>query len=556
MRPLSRRVLRYLVAQNCFYLISGFLMLLGCLVMAQAPGADGLDLTPGLKLLGVMLTYQVVVVGLATHVRRRLRIENDGFNLAIVALVLLLDPTFFSTRFWGHSRAAGLAINGIVAVASIAMLAALIRAGFPIGRRAALQWIAALAAVYLGGVGLNPAAPGQGLAWFSLLSFVPLALVALAPGWQSSERAASESPSAGCPTEEIAVLWGDPRTIYRRYLTAVLIAYPFLVSLRHLTGLAEVFRVEMDTAHMAPALLGLSVLLARLRPRWIVEHSSILMGLAGASLWAGLCGRSAGLGGLAAAVFAPVLLLLAHMAFGLWMTMARDRGEFPLYAAGCSVLLAAGMDPHEALGALFGLEPAPLLVLAGWGAWWARRDRGFWEVWVAGTLALLAILRLTPLSSSVAMAATVHGAGVIYLVLVHLYPRKDLLDTVAQVAALVVAMPLVAAHLAAGHAPMLHALTWLELAALWVAGRHVRLGGYAPVALWLSAIDVGLHAWPMLTSDRGLELARTHGGPALVLLAFVCLLVGYRVTRDREAILRWIDEDEEEAKASGRGARG
>src|SRR5713226_1245050 len=101
------RLKNFLIAQDCWYLLSGFLMLLGCYLMSQAPGADSVELGAGLKLQGVVLAYQLAVVGLAVFVRRKLKVESDGLNLACVALVLLPDPTFFTTRFWGHSHAAG-----------------------------------------------------------------------------------------------------------------------------------------------------------------------------------------------------------------------------------------------------------------------------------------------------------------------------------------------------------------------------------------------------------------------------------------------------------------
>jgi hypothetical protein len=548
LRRSLRAALRFLVVQNCFYLISGFLMLLGCLLMAHAPGADGPALAAGLKLLGVVLAYQAIVTGLAVHVRRRLHSENDAFNLGCISLVLLLDPTFFSTRFWGYSFGAGLAINGALGVVSAVMLAVLIRAGaFPISRRAAASWLAALGIVYLGGIGLEPTLPARNVVWLTALSFGPLLLAALARRWHEPESDVATADGRGASGAPIPVLWGDARSIYRRYMAAILLAYPFLVSIRHVFGLSGAFRVDLGLAHFAPALLGAGVLLVKVFPGLVRGRDGWPVAIGAGSLALAAAADGTVLPSLAGAPGAAPIsmltaMLVANVLYGWWMARLSGDHRFPWWAAVSSILAFAGGDVSTIERSLSVAAPAPLAAATGWCLWWAARDRGFWEIWRAAAMGLVLALRLAPLPAHHALPILVQGLGIAYLALVHAYPRKDLRHTCTWIAMLVLALPLGAAHAAATSQGAIEAVLIAELAAFWIAGVRTPVGGYKVVAMRVCGIHMAMRALELLSNVDVAGAARAWAGPAVVTMAFLTLLIGYRVTRRKEEILRWIDE--------------
>lgn len=522
---------RFLIRQNCWYLLSGFLMLLGCYLMSQAPGADSVELLAGLKLQGVVAAYQVLVVALAIYVRRKLSVENDAFNLACVALVLLPDPTFFSTRFWGHSFAAGRAVNGAALLVSAVLFVLLVELGkFPVSQRGVLSWLVALVVVFSAGAVFDPGQQAANAVALDLLTFAPLLLAALAGHWFAGD---SEPAERNSQLENHPVLWGSPGKIYRRYLAAIILFYPFLVVLRHLQGLAAVFDQEMWLASLAPAALGAAILLVKAAP-WMREKSRLLGGLCALSLvLAGVHDSWVQHSHMGVETF-PVLLA-AQLAFAVWLHWLKGWQGFPVHALACLLALSAGATPASIAEALVHLKAGPLAVCVTLLAVHAVRDGGFWEIFAAGSSALLLMFRMAPIPEAWAGGGLLHAVGFLYLACVHLYPRKDLRGTCAPLAAAMLLTLLPGVHSGAVSAELFRAVFAGELVLFVALGCTSTVPQYVYVSLGFGGLEVaGAVVRQMSRVDFG-SVLWTWGGPAAVTLAFVALALGLMGTRERSA---------------------
>ncbi|MBI3891676.1 MAG: hypothetical protein HY303_09130 [Candidatus Wallbacteria bacterium] len=528
MRDAKNRVWDFLVGQDCWYLLSGFLMLLGCFLMSQAPGADSVELAAGLRLQTVVLAYQIAVVGLAIFVRRKLRVDNDAFNLACVALVLLPDPTFFSTRFWGHSHGAGLAVNGVSLIASVLMLVFLAEVGkFPIEGRSMGAWITTLAAVYGAGSVLEPGSSGANAVAMDLLALLPLVLAALAGEWNEGPAEETRQARLDPRLAKHPVLWGDPGRIYRRYLAAIVIVYPALVMLRHLYGLSGAFGLELDGTRVAPFILAIGILLAKVSDRALQAPG--LMGIIGiASI---LVSGSR----LSAEVPMFPLMVAANLLFGLWVHWRRGGDGLPVHALIGAVVLVSGRTPQAALEGIFTLSPGPLALFVALAVLHAARDQGFWEIWAACLSALLLVLRVAPVGSGTAVGALLHGGAILYLVLVHLYPRKDLYPVAGLVATLMLVSLMPGAHEGGRESEVFAALLAAETVGFFLAGFGTPVRGYLLAAGAVTLFETGV---VVLRGASRVDLASLFwnwGGPAAILLAFATLAMGLAGSRQRAA---------------------
>ncbi|MBI4870596.1 MAG: hypothetical protein HY814_03420 [Candidatus Riflebacteria bacterium] len=536
MQETLERVRRWLVSQNCWYLLSGFLMLLGCFLMSQAPGADSVELGAGLKLQSVVLVYQVLVVVLAVWVRRKLGVENDAFNLACVALVLLPDPTFFSTRFWGHSTSAGQAVNGTALIASVLMLIGLVEGGrFPIGRRSLACWLVTLMAVFSAGALMEPGAGAHNAVSLDVLVFLPLVLAALAAPWGS--EAVGNDAERNVPTDrrlaKHPVLWGNPGNIYRTYLAAIVLFYPFVVVLRHLYGLAAVFGQDLTFLHLAPALLGAGVLAVKASPA-NARRTGAMGGLCVVALiMAGIHDESL----IPARAGMPFfqLMLVAVTAFNLWLHSLTDRRRMPALAVCCLLTLISGGTPASAAQAICELRPALLAALVSMLMIHALRDGGFWEIFRAGAGAWLLLCRVAPISEGAALFLGLHGLGFLYLACVHLYPRKDLYWSGPTVAALLLISLLPGLHGSSSDLLFCRAAMASELTILFILGCNTVVGSYLFVAVGFGVFEAFVMTVQYLPRVDLAKLFWSWGGPAAVTLAFAALGLGLLGTRERSA---------------------
>ncbi|MBI4866194.1 MAG: hypothetical protein HY816_04505 [Candidatus Wallbacteria bacterium] len=519
-------VWRFLIQQDCWYLLSGFLMLLGCFLMSQAPGADSVELAAGLRLQTVVLAYQLAVVGLAIFVRRRLRVENDAFNLACVALVLLPDPTFFSTRFWGHSHSAGMAVNGVGLIASMLMLVFLAEVGrFPISGRSMGAWMGLLVAVYGAGALLEPGQAAANATAMDLLALLPLVLAALAGNWDEGPADEARKARQDPRVARHPVLWGDPGLIYRRYLAAIVVAYPALVMLRHLYGLSGVFGLELDAVRLAPFVLAVGVLLPRLNERFVDMPAAtgflgfVSMAMAGA--------RTGG------TVPMFPIVVAANVLLGGWLYWRRGGVGFPVHAIGSLVALVSGRSLDNALIGIFSLKPAPLSVFVTLAILHAVRDRGFWEIWTAAFSAMLLGLRVAPVADPTVLVALFHGGAALFLVLVHLYPRKDLYPVAGLVSGLMMLAVMPAAHSGFGNAELAAGLLAAEAVGFFLAGMATPVKGYLLTASGVTLFELASAVLRGVSRVNFSGLFWSWGGPAAIALAFATLALGLAGSRER-----------------------
>ena len=551
MKRVLRSTLRYLVVQNCFYLISAFLLLLGCFLMGQTTLSDKSALSSCLVLLGITVLYQILVAVLAVHVRHHLHRENDAFNLACVSLVLLLDPGLFGIRFFSYSQMAGLIVNGARLVLSAGILVFLIRDGrFPISRRAFASWLVVLGVTFLGGAGMEPTRPGHNLLWLNLLSFAPLVHAWLSRWWNEPESQSdlTEQDGHGASGAPIPVLWGDPRSIYRYYTAAILTGYPFFAGLLQLVCLGGTFQVEMGWGVAAPSILGLAVLLMKFRPGLIHADSGLLTALGMLSLAVSLVATGEGNRGSFDTVLSGLsgtsLVFLANIGFGVWTWRLSGARRFPWYAAFSSVALAGGTDFYTILRNLTEFDILPLVTVTAWSCWWAFRDRGFSEALWAVFMALVLFLRTVPMPTEWVWPALFHGFGVAYLLIVHFYPRKDLRATCVPVALGLLALSFAGAHLPGPNHGPATGVFLLELVGFWIAGVHSVVGGYRVASAWFLGGSMLVRVLQRLSAADLSSWMHLWLGPGVMALSFLFLLVGYRVTRQKEEILRWIDDAE------------
>ena len=83
---------------NPFYLLSVVSMLAGCYAMSR-----GLSETPGqwkplVSLMGVLQIYELVLLGLAVLLSRRVRLERDARMAFLLGLLFLVDATYLNTE--------------------------------------------------------------------------------------------------------------------------------------------------------------------------------------------------------------------------------------------------------------------------------------------------------------------------------------------------------------------------------------------------------------------------------------------------------------------------
>lgn len=135
--------------QNGFYLISAFLMLLGCFLVMQEAAGKGAELATALELQSLMALYLLIIAGLSAWVFRGLGLATDGLNLACITLVLGLDPTFFTARFQGFDTTTGLVVGACNLLVMGVTLALLMRAGFELPRRTVGNLVASGATIFL-----------------------------------------------------------------------------------------------------------------------------------------------------------------------------------------------------------------------------------------------------------------------------------------------------------------------------------------------------------------------------------------------------------------------
>lgn len=89
---------RSLHERNPFYLASVISMLAGCYAMSRSLGEAPGQWKPLVSLMGVLQIYELVLLGLAVFLLRRVRLERDARMAFLLGLLFLVDATYLNTE--------------------------------------------------------------------------------------------------------------------------------------------------------------------------------------------------------------------------------------------------------------------------------------------------------------------------------------------------------------------------------------------------------------------------------------------------------------------------
>ncbi len=339
-----------LVIQCCaLYLISILFLLLGVHFAMQSPLLGGTGVSADLPLLAVMNLYDVALLGVLGFLFARPERREDGYYVAMAAVGLTLDPTFFNHRLYTHDAWYGLSGNALLLMASVAKLLVLAwGCRVPLSRPQLVTLLGALGFVYLGPAPFSFPGLCEPRLWLYALSWTPLLLAFVAPTPDDMV------PDPDDPTETAS--------IRAREFRIVAWFLPFVAVARHLWQMPLIYDVPLDWAHAAGMLLALVVACAR---TWPEEAANLLPGLgmlAAGSLWVSLPETgSPGFRMLGVEVSTFRLALLGNVLVGGYLA-TRFRGlGFRLHAVLSVAAFLFGGSPHEIMEFLAG--PGGWLVL-------------------------------------------------------------------------------------------------------------------------------------------------------------------------------------------------
>lgn len=93
-----QRMARSLHARNPFYLLSALSMLAGCFALSRALGTAPGQWKPLVALMGVLQLYELVLLGLAVLLYRRVNMPSDARMAFLLGLLFVSDSTYLNTE--------------------------------------------------------------------------------------------------------------------------------------------------------------------------------------------------------------------------------------------------------------------------------------------------------------------------------------------------------------------------------------------------------------------------------------------------------------------------
>ena len=234
-----------------WFLLSGLFMVVGCALMSAAAHARKDELAPVLLIVGLVTLYEVAVLGIGgwfVAKGRRLgcqRTQREGHQLFGLLVVLTADLTFVYNEVSIAAPRLGALLAGAALVWGLVKLAVVARvAGL---RLATTGWVVV-------GVSLG-------------LTFGP-GLVARAVGG-SGQLPEGYGHTMWWPTAALIAVglwvWSDPRGRERagrlEWLRKLVLLVPAASAVWHVLAIHWMYRLALEPAHLAPVLLGLSVVL-------------------------------------------------------------------------------------------------------------------------------------------------------------------------------------------------------------------------------------------------------------------------------------------------------
>src|SRR4051812_199934 len=132
--PNANSLLRFLIHNNPFYLLSALCMIAGCFALNSALQTRSGELSKLLLLMGTLQLYELLLVGLGLYLIVKHRLDRDGRTLLLLDAVFLVDLTFLNNETAATNLWAGILVNGItllLAVGKVALVMAALSVRFP-----------------------------------------------------------------------------------------------------------------------------------------------------------------------------------------------------------------------------------------------------------------------------------------------------------------------------------------------------------------------------------------------------------------------------------------
>lgn len=258
------RVVRSFIEANYFYLISTFLIVLGCYRLVRSALITGVEFNRTLCSLGVLQGYEILVIVTALLIVRRFGALNDAFSLFVIELALLLDPTFFSnsfiTMYSGHSASAN-AIMMLLVPFKLIVLQWIV--GVHPGHRYNAGFLLAALSVYAAAWPLayyNPPLTRYG--WYYALGVQVMLIAFVLPPWRSILPPRLEATGFLTPRQG---LW----------LPVFMVLIPVAAAASHFVESARIHDLLFFPANAAPLALAIAVLIIANTPRESRYHHRI-----------------------------------------------------------------------------------------------------------------------------------------------------------------------------------------------------------------------------------------------------------------------------------------
>jgi len=246
----SSRTLKRLIQENYFYFFSAALMLLGSYMLMRGKDVNVEPFLPTLKTLLILQGYEIVVIATALIIVRRLKILDDAFNLLLIEIVLLLDPTFFSNSFATMRSVESTWVN-IICFALVPIKMLILQRGLHL-RLSPRGWIAFLVAAAFAFLAEGPLTKEQPLGIFDasqyhyILAWGILLFVVVLPPLDSLVTVMS--------TKE-----GYVSDVRRRRLNGAFLLIPALVIFAHLVETSKVHEIPFYACNFSPFALAFAV---------------------------------------------------------------------------------------------------------------------------------------------------------------------------------------------------------------------------------------------------------------------------------------------------------
>lgn len=250
------RFIRTFIEGNYLYLISTFLMVLGCYRLVRSALLTGDEYTRTVYSLCVLQAYEILVIATAALIVRRFKALNDAFSLLLIELVLLLDPTFFSnsfiTLFTSHSAATNIVTLVLVPVKLILVQRL---TGVRPGGRYNCAFLLAAISVYAAAWPLAYYEPWlTRYGYYYFVGVQVLLIAAMMPSYRNLWQ-----------PQYVTSEFSTPRQA--AWLPFFLIAIPLVVAAAHYIECSRIHNILFYPANLVPLVLAVAVLILANTPR-------------------------------------------------------------------------------------------------------------------------------------------------------------------------------------------------------------------------------------------------------------------------------------------------